>query len=245
MGRPLDGVIPELVHESAAEPASLDPPRVLVVEDDEGLRRALCASLAAEGYRVRGAAEVDGARQAVEEFRPDLVVLDIRLPSGLEGLELGRRIRSASETPIIFLTAVDGVDERLTAFDLGADDYLAKPFSMPELLARARAVLRRSHRVLSGRLVVRDLEMDLDSGVAYRAGTALPLTTTEFRLLSTLARSPGRVFSKVQLLLEVWEFDAYDPNLVEVHVSALRKKLEAHGPRLIFTERSRGYVLRP
>ena len=220
-------------------------PRVLVVEDEGALRRAVCANLAAEGYEVRGAADGEEARAALPAFRPDVVVLDVRLPGGREGFELGREIRSASETPIIFLTAVDGEDERLHAFDLGADDYLAKPFSMAELMARTRAVLRRSHRLLSGRCTVRDLVVDLDSGTAHRGGVPLALTTTEFRLLAVLARAPGRVFSKVQLLSEVWEFEAYDPNLVEVHISALRKKLEATGPRLIFTERARGYVIRP
>lgn len=229
----------------AEQMGDLDCPRVLVVDDEISLRRALSASLAAEGYEVREAADPDEARRVFAHFHPDLVVLDVRLPTGREGFDVGRSIRAESETPIIFLTAVDGVEERLDAFELGADDYLAKPFSMSELLARSRAVLRRSHRVLAGRLAVRDLELDLDAGTARRAGVAVPLTTTEFRLLATLARAPGRVFSKLQLLAEVWEFEAYDVNLVEVHISALRKKLAALGPRMIFTERSRGYVLRP
>lgn len=224
---------------------ALEPPRVLVVEDEAPLRRAVSTSLATEGYLVAEAGDPEEAEAVLEEFHPDLVVLDVRLPERHEGFELGRRIRSASETPIIYLTAIDDADARLEAFELGADDYVGKPFSMAELLARTRAVLRRSRRDLAGRLVVRDLLLDLDTATAYRAGARLPLTSTEFRLLATLVGQPGRVFSKVQLLSEVWEFDAYDVNLVEVHISALRRKLEAHGPPLIFTERNQGYVIRP
>jgi two-component system OmpR family response regulator len=233
------------VHASVVRPVEADLTRVLVVEDDSALRRALHASLEADGYAVEEAAGSDEARSVFSTFRPDVVILDVRLPGEREGFELGREIRSAGETAIIFLTAVDGVDERLQAFALGADDYLAKPFSMAELLARTRAVLRRSRRLVAGRLVVRDLEIDLESGAVYRGGERLNLTDTELRLLVALARAPGRVLSKQQLLADVWEFDAYDVNLVEVHMSALRRKLEAAGERLIFTERARGYVMRP
>lgn len=220
-------------------------PRVLLVEDEPSLRRALTTSLTAEGYEVREASDGTEAVEHFTAFRPDLVLLDVRLPDGREGFTVGREMRAAAETPIIFLTAVDGAEERLDAFSLGADDYVSKPFSMPELIARSRAVLRRSTRLLSGRICVRDVVIDLEARVASRAETPLNLTSTEFRLLVCLARSPGRIFSKIQLLSEVWEFEAYDVNLVEVHISALRRKLEALGPRLIFTERGAGYVIRP
>lgn len=223
----------------------LDRPRVLVVDDEASIRRALVTSLTAEGYQVDAAGDLRSAASIFDSYPPDVVLLDIRLPNGREGFELGRAFRGASEVPIIFLTAVEGVEERLAAFGLGADDCLEKPFSMPELLARTRAVLRRSRRLVPGRLAVRDVVVDFDSCVASRSGKDLSLTDTEFRLLTTLARTPGQIFSKVQLLSEVRQFDAYAVNLVVVHMSALRRKLEAMGPGLIFTQRSRGYVLRP
>ena len=228
--------------DSAAEAGR---PKVLVVEDDEALRRAVVTRLTAEGYEVAGAATADEARDGFDRLGPDLVIVDVRLPAGNEGLEFARAVRQQAETPLVFLTGAHGVTERLAAFEVGADDYLTKPFSMAELVARVRAILRRTHRFLSGRLFVRDLELDLDAERAWRAGAPVPLTATEFRLLAALARAPGRVVSKVQLLSEVWEVQSADANLVEVHMSALRRKLEALGPRMIFTERARGYVLRP
>ena len=221
------------------------PPRVLLVEDDASVREAVAASLRREGYEVRTLADAGDVVPVAGSFRPDIAVLDVRLPYGSEGFEVARGLRGAGELPIIFLTAADALEDRLTAFSLGADDYLVKPFSTAELLARVAAVLRRSNRAVSATVRIRDLAIDLDARTAVRGGQVLNLTTTEFRLLATLARAPGTVFSKIRLLSEVWDFDAYDPNLVEVHISALRRKLEAHGPRMIFTERGRGYTIRP
>ena len=145
---------------------------------------------------------------------------------------------------MLFLTAADAVEDRLRGFEVGGDDYLVKPFAMAELLARIRALLRRTGRETSATRQVRDLMIDEASRTVHRAGVQVDLTGTEFDLLWALARNPGATLSKVQLLSQVWGFDLYEPNLVEVHVSALRRKLEAHGPRVIHTERGRGYVLR-
>jgi DNA-binding response OmpR family regulator len=145
----------------------------------------------------------------------------------------------------VFVTASDSLEDRLAGFEAGADDYLPKPFALAELLARVAAVLRRAGRLVSPVLAVRDLVIDEQQRVVSRAGTVVPLTSTEFDLLSTLARSPGRIFSKGQLLALIWGFDQFAPNLVEVHVSSLRRKLDTGQVRLIHTERGRGYVLRP
>jgi len=220
-------------------------PRVLLVEDDTALRDAVRSSLRAEGYEVRAEEDGTGIRGVATSFRPDLAVLDVRLPQGPSGLGIARMLRETDELPIIFLTAADGVEDRLAGFDAGGDDYLVKPFAMAELLARVRALLRRSGRLVSETWQVGDLIVDEAARQCFRAGQTLVLTRTEFDLLVALGRHPDRVLTKTQLLASVWGFDAYDVNLVEVHVSALRRKLEAHGPRLIHTVRGSGYRLRP
>lgn len=221
------------------------PPRLLVVEDDAAVRDALVASLRAEGYEVL--ARPDGADldQHMLAFRPDLVVLDVRLPTGPDGLALGRRLRTDGDVPLIYLTAADSLDDRLSGFAVGADDYLTKPFSVAELLVRVRALLRRSGRLASDTWQVGDLLVDEGARIVLRDGHEVELTRTEFDLLVALGKQRGRAVSKEHLLAAVWQFDSYDPNLVEVHVSALRRKLEALGPRLVHTVRSVGYVLRP
>ncbi len=217
-------------------------PRLLVVEDDTAIRESLDRALAAAGFEVRVLADGEELEREVEAFAPDLVVLDWMLP-GRQGPELVRVVRSRSRAAVVMLTARDAVADRLQGFELGADDYLVKPFVTDELVARVRAVLRRSG-VLSGRVEVDDLVIDEAAGTATRGGTRLPLTATEFRLLCFLGAHRDRVLSPVQILSQVWGYDQYADNLVQVHVSALRRKLEAHGPRLLHTERGLGYVLR-
>ena len=218
--------------------------RVLIVEDDAPIRSAVDVALRGDGYDVRAEADGTDLDRVATEFRPDLAILDVRLPRGPDGYAMARILRASSDIPLLFLTAADGLEDRLAGFEAGADDYLAKPFSVAELLARTQALLRRSGRVVSAVQQVGDLVLDDGGRVALRNGADLGLTRTEFDLLSTLARRPGQVLSKVQLLTQVWGFDNYDPNLVAVHMSALRRKIEAHGPRLIHTVRAVGYVLR-
>lgn len=219
-------------------------PRVLVIEDDDPVRMSVDAALAGEGYEVR--AEVDGmtVAQVLREFRPDLGVLDVRLPQGPDGFQIARRLRGESDLPVLFLTSADSVEDRLAGFDAGGDDYLVKPFFIAELQARVRALLQRTGRLRSAVRQVGDLMIDETAGTVVLAGTELSLTRIEHDLLVTLARRPGHVLSKTQLLAAVWGYDAYDENLVEVHISSLRRKLEEHAPRIVHTVREMGYVLR-
>lgn len=218
--------------------------RVLVVEDDAAVRDTVVIALEQQDFEVRAISDGLAIEQTVRDFRPDLAVLDVRLPVGPSGLGVARTIRTLTDAPIIFLTAADEVEDRLAGFRAGGDDYLAKPFSVEELLARIRALLRRSGR-LAARWQVGDVVVDEDARSVTRAGKRLELTRTEFDLLVTLGSKPGRVLSKNQLLAAVWGFEEYDPNLVEVYISTLRRKLEEHGPRLINTVRGVGYVLQP
>ncbi|MBY5162649.1 response regulator transcription factor [Salsipaludibacter albus] len=225
---------------------SATSPRILFVEDDAAVRAAVTAALRGDGYLVRAQPDGRDIDSAIADLHPDLAILDIRLQVGPDGLALARRLRHGSDMPMIFLTAADELDDRLAGFDVGADDYLTKPFSVVELLARVRALLRRSGSLESDTWEVEDLVVN-ESGRSVRRGDRpLELTPTEFDLLSALGRRRGRVTSKEHLLMAVWQFDSYDPNLVEVHISALRRKLEEDGaPRLVHTVRGAGYVLRP
>ena len=218
--------------------------RVLVVEDDRPVRTSLEVALREEGYEVCACADASGVQRVVELFRPDLAILDVRLGTGPDGYSTARLLRGQSDLPVIMLTAADTVAERLEGFNAGADDYIIKPFSMAELLARVEALLRRTGRLISAVRQVDDVIIDDVARTVLRAGKKMELTRTEFDLLVVLAKHVGQVLSKVQLLTQVWGFDAYDVNLVEVHMSSLRRKLEAHGPRIIQTVRGVGYVLR-
>ncbi len=219
--------------------------RVLVVEDDDPLRTSLEVALRDEGYEVCARREGSGLSAIVEQFRPDLAILDVRLPAGPDGYTSARLLRSSVDIPVILVTAADTVAERLEGFSAGADDYIIKPFSMAELLARVQALLRRTGRLKSVVRQIGDVIIDDGARTVLRAGATIDLTRTEYDLLAVLAKHPGQVLSKVQLLTQVWGFDAYDVNLVEVHISSLRRKLEVHGPRLIQTVRGVGYAMRP
>jgi DNA-binding response OmpR family regulator len=184
----------------------------------------------------------DGAEFAaqVAAFRPDVAVLDVMLPT-TSGLALAGHLRRHTQAGIVFVTARDGVADRLSGFEVGADDYVVKPFVTAELVARVRAVLRRTGRLRSSTVEVADVVIDEDAGEVLRDGCRISVTATELRLLGYLARQRGRVVSKTQILTQVWGYDAYDPNLVEAYVSTLRRKLEQHGPRVIHTVRGVGY----
>ena len=221
------------------------PPRVLVVEDDTAIRDAVVTALAQAGYLARGEADGTGLRTVAGAFLPDLAILDIMLPAGPDGLALARMLRDRADLPILFLTARDGLDDRLAGFTAGADDYLVKPFALTELLARVHALLRRSGRLTSVTTQAGGLVLDEAANAAWRDGQALDLTPTELRLLSYLLARRGRTVSKAELLTQVWGYGSYDPNLVEVRVGSLRRKLEAAGPRILHTVHGHGYTLRP
>lgn len=221
-----------------------DSPHVLLVEDDEPILAAVDFALRQEGYEVRAEADGVGIEAVWQEFRPDLAILDLRLRRGPDGYVIARRLREAGDVPVVFLTGADSEKSRLAGFDVGADDYIVKPFSMAELLARVKVVLRRTGKLRPTVWRVADLVVDEATGTATRCGEPLDLTATEFRLLYTLVGHRNQVMSKSQLLSLVWGFDYYDTNLVEVNVSALRRKLEARGPRLVHTVRGMGYRLK-
>ena len=217
--------------------------RVLVVDDDPFMCEALAIALGTEGYRVRTESNGTLIDRSITEFRPSVALVDLNLPEGPDGFTITRRLRAMSDMPVMFVSASDRVEDRLTGFRLGADDFLTKPFVMAELLERVKVLLRRSNLVTSPVLEVGDIRIDDRSHVATRAGHVLTLRNLEYKLLSVFCRHAGQTLSKTQLLDAVWGFALSDVNLVEVHVSHLRRKLEEHGPRVIKTIRSVGYVL--
>jgi two-component system, OmpR family, response regulator MprA len=225
-------------------------PLVLIVEDDARVAAYVERALANAGYQVDHVADGLSALQSARERLPDLVVLDVGLP-GLDGLEVTRRLRATSGVPILILTARDGVAERVSGFDAGADDFLAKPFALEELQARVRALLRRSTLnsadARKGTLSYADLDVDLDLREVRRGGRLVKLRHRAFELLAYFVRHPERVLSRRELIEEVWgyEFLGGDTNVVEVTVSHLRQALEAAGePRVVHTVRPIGYILR-
>lgn len=228
---------------AAAGPFSAGAPRVLVVEDSETIREMVSEALTDVGYHTAGRCDGDGLEDALDGLRPDLVVLDVMLP-GRDGFTLIDVIRDWGDVGIVLITARDGLPDRLRGLDGGADDYVIKPFELAELVSRVGAVLRRRGR-LPHVVQVGDLMLDTGAGVAARGGSRLDLTATELRLLAFLVEQRGRIVSAGQILNRVWGYDAYDPNLVQVHVSGLRRKLEAHGPRILHTVRGIGYRLAP
>jgi two-component system response regulator MprA len=238
-----------------------NPARILIVDDEPAVREALARSLEFEGYEVGTATDGLDALEQLESTHPDLILLDVMMPV-LDGLAAARRIRAKGDTvPILMLTARDAIGDRIVGLDNGADDYLPKPFAGDELLARVRALLRRSapsvvpvqriggrHAAPAGRsrMVFEDVTMDLSTREVTRAGKRLDLTKTEYALLKLFMAHPRQVLGRAAILREVWGFD-FEPssNTLDVYVMYLRRKTETGGlPRIIHTERGTGYVLR-
>jgi two-component system phosphate regulon response regulator PhoB len=223
-------------------------PLVLVVEDEPAQREVLAYNLAADGFRVAEAASGDEALVLVDEERPDLILLDWMLP-GVSGIEICRRLKSRPETravPIMMLSARSEEVDRVRGLETGADDYVTKPYSVIELMARVRGQMRRARPAALGeRLTHEDIVLDAETHRVTRAGLPVKLGPTEFRLLSTLMEKPGRVFSREQLLDRVWGRDIFvDTRTVDVHVGRLRKALCAHGGAdPLRTVRGSGYAL--
>jgi len=221
--------------------------RILVVDDEQSITDLIAMALRYEHFAVEVAHSGREALDAVEASSPDLVVLDIMMP-GIDGFEVARRLRNASSSlPVLFLTARDATDDKVRGLTLGADDYMTKPFSVEELVARIRAILRRVRPAeeAMGRMVVADLELDEDTHEVRRAGHGIELTATEFKLLRYLMLNARRVLSKDQILDHVWNYDfGGNANIVETYVSYLRRKIDCLGPPLIQTVRGVGYTIR-
>ena len=221
--------------------------RILVVDDEPSITDAVATALTYEGFEVRSESTGRGALAAATSFRPDLIVLDVMLPD-LDGLEVTRRLRSDGlRTPVLFLTARDATEDKVSGLTVGGDDYVTKPFSLAEVVARVQAVLRRTSPggVAEGVLRFEDVVLDEETREVWRNGTPVHLTATEFNLLRYFLLNPRRVLSKAQILDHVWQYDFDgDANVVETYVSYLRKKLDRLGPPLIQTVRLVGYSLR-
>lgn len=224
--------------------------RLLVVDDEPNIVELLSASLRFAGFEVVTATNGQQALTMIASYQPDLVVLDVMMP-GIDGFEVVRRMRESQQRiPVLFLTAKDATDAKITGLTLGADDYITKPFSLEEAIARIRAVLRRAHgggEALRATSVLRygDLELDDSSHEVLKAGKPVELSPTEYKLLRYFLQNPQRVLSKAQILDHVWHYDFDgDANVVESYVSYLRRKVDTTEPRLLHTIRSVGYVLR-
>jgi two-component system OmpR family response regulator len=224
-----------------------DRSRILVVDDEPSIVDALATALRYEGFEVLESLTGRGALQAVESFRPDLVVLDVMLPD-LDGLEVTRRLRQdGMKAPILFVTARDATEDKVAGLTIGGDDYVTKPFSLAEVIARVHAILRRAGTGSGAPSVLRfaDIVLDEETHEVWRNDTPVHLTATEFNLLRYFMQNPRRVLSKSQIIDHVWDVDFEgDDNVVETFVSYLRKKLDRLGPPLIQTIRLVGYSLR-
>jgi two-component system OmpR family response regulator len=225
------------------------PARVLVVDDEASIRALLSATLRLTGFEVRVASGGREAMSAAAEFSPDLVVLDVMMPD-LDGFAVAQSLRSSGQpVPVLFLTARDSVEDRISGLTVGADDYVAKPFSLEEVVLRIRAILRRSkgeaHSAPDALLRYADLELDEDAHEVRRGGRRIDLSPTEFNLLRYLLTNAGKVVSKAQILDRVWNYDfGGDGRIVESYVYYLRRKIDNVDPPLIHTIRGVGYALR-
>lgn len=224
--------------------------RLLVVDDEPNIRDLLATSLRFAGFEVFTASTGNEAIREATEHQPDLVVLDVMLPD-MDGFTVTRRLRDRGEQyPILFLTARDETQDKVAGLTVGGDDYVTKPFSLEEVVARIRAVLRRTHgghdATVDSSLVVGDLRLDEDSHEVYRADVTIELSPTEFKLLRYLMLNAGRVVSKTQILDHVWDYDwSGEVGIVESYISYLRRKIDTEGHQpLIHTKRGFGYVLR-
>ena len=224
-----------------------DTHRVLVVDDEPNIVDVISMALRFQGFEVESAGTGQAALAAVNTFKPQMIVLDVMLPD-MEGFEVARRLGAQrARVPIIFLTARDATDDKVRGLSLGGDDYVTKPFSLEELVARIRSILRRSGlaEAESSRMVFEDVELDEDAHEVTRSGELVELTATEYRLLRYLMLNPRRVLTRAQLLEHVWDYDfGGDARVLETYVSYLRRKLNVHGPPLIHTVRGVGYALR-
>lgn len=224
------------------------PIRLMVVDDEQSLSELIALALRYEGWEVRTAADGRSAIATAQEFRPDLVVLDVMLPD-IDGFEVLHRLRADAERiPVLFLTAKDDVGDRIAGLTAGGDDYVTKPFSIEELVLRLRAVLRRAHLTLTteSSIVVGDLELDEDLHEVRRGNDLISLTATEYDLLRFLVHNPKRILSKAQILDHVWNYDfGGRANVVELYISYLRKKIDAGRNPMIHTVKGYGYILRP
>jgi two-component system OmpR family response regulator len=222
--------------------------RVLVVDDEHNITDLVGTALRYVGFEVATAGSGREALETARTFRPEIIVLDVMMPD-LDGFEVTRRLRGEGlRIPVLFLTARDATEDKVAGLTIGGDDYVTKPFSLEELVARVRAVLRRvgaGQSKTNGRLTFADLEMDEDTYEVFRAGEPIPMTPTEFKLLRYLMLNARRVLSKAQILDHVWNYDfGGDANVVETYISYLRKKIDKVEPRLIHTVRGVGYSLR-
>jgi two-component system, OmpR family, response regulator MprA len=219
--------------------------KILIIEDDEAIQKVLQRVLSYEGYEVYKALNGQQGLNSARENRPDLVILDVMLP-GMDGLEVCRRLRLGGATPILMLTAKDTIQDRVTGLDAGADDYLVKPFEVEELLARLRALLRRTKSERQPVLTFADLTLDTNTRQAYRKDREISLTATEYDLIELFLHHPRQVLTREVIFDRVWGYDfGGESNVLDVYIRYLRQKLEEAGEaRLIFTVRGVGYVLR-
>ena len=236
-----------LVMRGEAPSSDAGSTRILVVDDEPSITDLVATVLRYEGFEVRTAATGRKALTTATDFRPHLVVLDIMLPD-LDGFEVQRRLAGDGErVPILFLTARDATEDKVRGLTAGADDYVTKPFSLEELVARIRSILRRTAEQTgsAGRLSFADLEMDEDTHEVWRSDRSIELSPTEFNLLRYLLLNARKVVSKAQILDHVWRYDfGGDASVVETYISYLRRKIDVEDPKLIHTVRGVGYTLR-